>query len=325
MRAVALVAPGTVSVVDAAEPNVGPHEVLVRIRGVGLCGSDMAVYRGMRQPPGLPWILGHEGGGRVVAVGSEVTALEVGQNVVVEPDYCCLECKACRAGLTSACSDRIAVGLGVPGLLSEYVAVPAEFAWPVDSSISLADMVCVEPATVARAAIRRSGISSGQECLVIGAGSQGLLLCQALLARGVRVYVTDPHRGRLERACELGAEELTATVGGLRYAFEASGADAVLAAALPRLAAPATVVLIGLATTPLGISARDIAAGHLTLIGSMVYDHPGDFAATVEDVAAARSTPGAVVSERYGLTDAAAAFAATTRASGKVLIEFPDC
>ncbi|MFJ5306900.1 zinc-binding dehydrogenase [Streptomyces sp. NPDC088350] len=296
--------------------------MLIRMRGTGLCGSDLAVHAGRRQPPRLPWILGHEGTGRIVELGDAVSGLRAGQDVVVEPDYCCLSCEPCLAGRTSACGGRAAVGLTVPGLLSEYVVAPAAFVWPVAPRLPPEDLICVEPATVARAAMRRSGIAPGQSCLVTGAGSQGLLLCQALVEHGVTVFVQEPNEARLDRACSLGATVLPPDRDGLPYLFEASGAPGVAEEGLRRLAVQGTAVLIGMNTAPLGVSTRDLVARQITLIGSMIYDHPVDFAQTLRALES-RTTPrlGAVVSDGYALQDVQQAFAAASTAAGKVWVD----
>src|ERR1700678_3235308 len=142
---------------------------MVRVHGVGLCGSDLALISHERRSPGYPWVLGHEAFGEIAAAGSGVDASRVGQRVVIEPNYPCLRCPACRAGLTSMCPDRVIAGFTEPGLLAEYVAVPAELARPAPDSWTDADAACAEPLTVAQAAIRRSGSDSDGDSLVIGA------------------------------------------------------------------------------------------------------------------------------------------------------------
>nr|MDT0664359.1 alcohol dehydrogenase catalytic domain-containing protein [Micromonospora sp. DSM 115978] len=218
--------PRHVEVVDDwPEPQAGVGEVVVAMRALGLCGSDLSVYDGHLSLPSTPWVMGHEGGGEIVAVGDGVTDRQVGQRVVVEPNYCCLTCRACRAGLTSECPNRRIVGINVPGLFAERVAVPARFTWPVPASVPDEALACVEPFAVAQAGLRRAGIGlrgaaaavgssdvptgagAGAEvaCLVVGAGSQGLLMCQALLAVGVRPHVVEPHEGRRALAQQIGA------------------------------------------------------------------------------------------------------------------------
>ena len=172
MRAVVLEEfPGPLRVVDDwPEPQPGSGQVVVQVRGVGICGSDLALLGGHRPPPALPWVPGHESTGEIVGAGPGADAGRIGQRVIIEPNFPCLSCPACRAGRSSACPHRVAIGFNAPGVLAERIAVPAEFAWPVPEEWSDADAVCAEPFTVARAAIRRSGVRPGSRCLVIGAG-----------------------------------------------------------------------------------------------------------------------------------------------------------
>lgn len=321
MKAAVLTAPRHLSVVSVPDPECGPNDVVVGMRAVGLCGSDLAVYRGTRAVATMPWTMGHEGVGEIVAVGSAVIDRHVGQQVAVEPNYCCFSCPACVDGRTSACQNRLAVGMNHPGLLSEYAAVPAEFAWPVDDRVSLADLVCAEPMTVTYSALRRSGVRAGDDCLVIGAGSQGLFLCQALLALGAHPIVQEPHDGRRELAQALGATTVAADTCELPLLFETSGAPDVLATALRRLARHGTAVLVGLNSTPIGVSTADLVQRQLTLKGSLIYDHPTDFAATIAVLEAGRVRPSRILHRGFGFTDTAEAFAAAPSIPGKVWIE----
>lgn len=321
MNAVVLVAPGQVRQVRLPEPDFGPRDVLVQMRGLGLCGTDLAVYSGVRETPALPWVMGHEGVGEIVAVGSDVTERAVGDQVAIEPNYCCRNCRDCRAGFTSACRKRVAVGLDRPGLLAEFVAVPAAFTWPAPPTISLDDLVCVEPLTVARAAIRRSGADPTSRCLVVGAGSQGLLMIQALQAMGMTVFVQEPHQGRAQLAMALGAAPLS-EYGDADVLFETSGAPEGLLTGLEHLRPGGTAVLVGISGEPLGLPSAALVYRQLTLRGSLIYDHPVDFPDTIQSIATREVRPGAVLQARYQLGDAAEAFAAVAAVPGKVWISF---
>src|SRR5215207_6882247 len=135
MKAVTLVEPGRVEIVDDwPEPECGPNDVVVQIRGVGLCGSDLSVFDGKREVPGLPWVFGHEGGGDILQIGSEVTNREVGQRVVIEPNYADGTCVECRGGHTSACLNRVILAINTPGILAARAVAPAEYTWPVPES-----------------------------------------------------------------------------------------------------------------------------------------------------------------------------------------------
>ncbi|NIH78276.1 zinc-dependent alcohol dehydrogenase [Amycolatopsis viridis] len=320
MKAVVLAEPEVMRLVDLPEPEAGPGEVLVRMRGLGLCGSDLGVYRGARQVPRRPWLMGHEGVGEIVAVGPDVRDRVVGQQVAIEPNYCCGRCAACTSGFTSACTRRVIVGMNHPGLLAEYVTVPAEFAWPAAETVALEDLVCTEALTVARSAIRRAGVVPGQRALVVGAGSQGLLLCLALRALGAAVAVQEPHEGRAELAHAFGAE--TGDTSEFDLVFETSGVPRALRAGLARLRPGGTAVLVGIDPRPLALAGADLVYRQHTLKGSLIYDHPVDFETTVAALERDEVRPGKVLQARFPLDEAAQAFASVQSVAGKSWISF---
>ena len=303
---------------DWPEPRADSGQVVVRVRGVGVCGSDLALLSGHWRPPYRPWVPGHEAFGEIVAAGPGVGLERIGQRVAIEPNVPCLRCPPCRSGLTSACSDRRSLGFSAPGTLAEKIAVPAEFAWEVPGDWSDEDAVCTEPLTVALAAIRRSGVScsGGVRCLVVGVGSQGAMLCAGLVAYGLSPYVIEPHAGRRELAASLGARPAEANDGDFDVVFETSGTSAALADAVQRTAAGGTVVLIGLASEPAPLATEVVVRRQLRIQGSLTYDHPGDFA----DVIKRNLRPGRVLRACYPLAEAERAFRAAREVPGKTWI-----
>lgn len=319
MRAIVLTGPGQVELVDDwPEPRLGADEVLVGMRGVGLCGSDLGVYEGHRMTPQTPWVMGHEGGGEILAVGDDVTDRQVGQRVVIEPNYSCFECPSCRAGRTSACVRRGIVGMNIPGLLAERVAVPARFAWPVPEFVSDQTIACLEPLAVARAAIRRSGVGPDDDCLVVGAGSQGLFVCQALLAVGARPFVTEPIEGRLALAERIGAKPVDpADPGSFSFVFDTAGIPATWGVAVRAVAATGAIIMIGMGSEPVPLSTMDLARRQLMIRGSLIYDHPGDFADTIAAVTSGALSPAHVLLPGSAPVAAADAFAQARGVPGK--------
>jgi threonine dehydrogenase-like Zn-dependent dehydrogenase len=309
------------------EPSAGSGQVVVRVRGVGICGSDLALVSGRWRPPSVPWVPGHEAVGEIVAAGPGVPGSRVGERVVIEPNVPCFACPPCRAGLTSACTRRTSLGFSAPGLLADLVAVPAPFAWPVPPGWTDEDAVCLEPLTVAQAAIRRSAAlppaggppaaGPASRCLVIGAGSQGLLLCVALAAHGVAPSVIEPHPGRLALAASLGAIPVVPGAGEFDVIFETSGTAAALAEAVVRAAVGGTIVLIGLSDGDIPVDAETVVRRQLRIQGSLTYDHPADFAAAVAGPAL---HPGRVLQARYPLAKSAEAFRSAAHAPGKTWI-----
>ncbi|MGH3404369.1 MAG: zinc-dependent alcohol dehydrogenase [Streptosporangiaceae bacterium] len=319
MRAVVLGNnPWSLDVVDGwPEPRAGSGQVVVRVLGVGICGSDLELLSGQRRPPAAPWVPGHEAFGEVVATGAGVAPARVGERVVIEPNFPCRRCPACRSGLTSMCPDRIAVGFTSPGMLAEQVAVPAPYAWPVPGAWADTDAVCAEPLTVALAAIRRSGATPDSRCLVVGAGSQGALLTLALVARGITPLVLEPHEERRRRAVELGAREAGPDDRDCTVVYETSGTGAGLDEATRRAGRGATVMLIGMGRPLAEVNTGRVVRRQLTLRGSLIYDHPGDFAGTL---AAGVPSPGQVLRACYPLAEAEAAMREAREAPGKTWI-----
>jgi alcohol dehydrogenase/L-iditol 2-dehydrogenase len=227
--------------------------------------------------------MGHEGVGVISAVGPNVTDRQVGQRVVVEPNYPCFHCPACLRGETCGCQDKVMLGMNTPGLLTELVVIPARFAWPTPPGLTDRELVCLEPLTVATAALRRSGgVEPGQRCLVIGAGSTGLIFCATLLAHGVQPDVIEPHPGRAELAASLGARIFQDGVdSAYDRVFETSGSASAAEQALGLARDGGTVTLTGLGAESFTTTSAAIVRHRLTIVGSLIYDHPGDFAATL--------------------------------------------
>jgi threonine dehydrogenase-like Zn-dependent dehydrogenase len=326
VRAVILVSPATVAVVDDwPEPSCGPQEVIVAVHGVGLCGSDLAVVSGRRSVPALPWVLGHEAFGVILAVGGDVADRRPGQRVVVEPNYPCLVCGPCRSGATAGCEARRAVGISEHGLLAERVAVPARFTWPVPGSWDDADVVCVEPLTVAVGAVQASGLRNGDACLVVGAGAQGLLVCLAVLQAGGVPYVIEPHEGRRALALQVGAQSAETRKPGTTFpiVIETSGVPEAFEDAVDLVADGGCLVAVGLSSRPVRLSTFTLVQRRLTVRGCLIYDHPAGFAHTIAMLGSHDLRPGRVLRERYELAEAPEAFAQASRIPGKSWISLP--
>lgn len=326
MRAIVLTRAHRVELVDDwPEPDLGPDEVVVEMSGVGVCGSDLGVYRGERVPPRLPWVMGHEGGGEIVAVGSRISDRAPGQRVVIEPNYCCLHCRACSAGLTSSCPNRRIVGMESPGLLAERVAVPARFTWPVPDETSDATLACIEPFAVSRAAVRRSGVRAGDRCLVVGAGSQGLLVCQYLRALGVHPFVSEPNENRLAFAETLGAERARfIQAADYTFVFDTVGTGQSWRTSLDAAADAGFVMMIGMSPESVHLSTKELVRRQLKIKGTLIYDHPDDFRDSVAMVTAGEVRPDLVLCGPAEPQHAGRAFEQASSMGGKSWISLAE-
>lgn len=321
MRAIALLAPGELALIEQPEPECGPTDVVVAMRALGLCGSDLSVYTGATPIPRHPWVIGHEGGGEIIAVGEEVQDRRLGQVVVIEPNICCFKCGPCKAGQTSSCENRRALGMTEPGIGAERVAIPAEFCWPMDDGTVSTTLACFEPRVVAQAAVRRSGVQPDDRCLIVGTGSQGLMLCLQLLSIGVQPFVIEPHEGRLQLALQLGARSDQLALGNYPFVFETSGAQSAFRAALDATASGGQLVLIGQSHDAVEITTRELVQRQITIRSSLIYDHPQDFGGATSDSQAHVAQLATVMKKRYAPRDADLACREAHDVAGKAWID----
>jgi alcohol dehydrogenase/L-iditol 2-dehydrogenase len=317
MRAALLIEPGSVEVGDVPDPEPGPGEVRIRVGGVGLCGSDLAVFSGRWKAPTYPWIMGHEAFGNIESVGFGVTTERIGQTVVVEPNEPCFACSQCSRGWTSACPSRQSLGMNRQGALAEFLVVPSRFAWSVPL-LPAVDLVCVEPATVINAALRRLAAPPPESALVVGVGGQGLMMVLALLERGVAVYAHDVTPQRLAHVARLGALVMeSCDTRRFDLVVDTVGSPHSVEVALDCTEVGGTLLCLGLDSRPLGLTARTLVRKQLRLRGSLTYDHPIDFQATTALLAEGRLERGRVVSDAYLLDEAQMAFERSGSTSGK--------
>lgn len=270
MQTIVLSALRQLTLVERPQPQLRqPHEVLLRIAAVGVCGSDVHYFRTGRigsQVVQYPWAVGHECAATVVAVGGAVTHLQVGDRVAVDPAVSCGNCDQCRAGRPHTC--RKLVFMGCPGqldgCLSEYYVLPAECCFPVRASTSFATAALVEPLSVGLYAVRQSIPMPGATVGILGAGPIGLsVLAVAAHAGAATIYVSEPLAGRRALAAAHGATAafdptagdlvaaVTAAVPGLLdVVFECCGQQAALDQAVRLLKPGGKLMLVGIPEIP---------------------------------------------------------------------------
>jgi L-iditol 2-dehydrogenase len=328
MKAALLLAPKEIQIQEVPEPELGQMDVLIKPIRAGICGSDVSLYLGHRTAPVYPLLLGHEVIGRVIAIGNGVTKLAVGQRVIVEPNYPCGICGFCRAGRGNICPDKKSLGVTIPGSFAESFVAPAEFVWPVPDKVTDDDAVAIEPLAVSLHALWQSGSQLGDTVAVIGCGSTGLLLIQAAVAQGMRVFAHDKLESKIGMARKLGAQirpgadvaqlwrdEAVTTV------FECAGVSATVELALSAMPRGAQVVLLGLSSSQASFQPLRFVREGLRLSGSIIYDHPDDFARAIKLVEQKVLSPSRIISDRFAFNDISQALQiASTGQAGKVLL-----
>jgi 2-desacetyl-2-hydroxyethyl bacteriochlorophyllide A dehydrogenase len=212
MKAIRLEAPGRFA--PAELPGTlppGPGEALVRIRRVGICGTDLHAFRGRQPFFSYPRILGHELGVEVEAVGQGVAGLKQGDRCSVEPYLTCGTCVACRRGKTNCCTTLQVLGVHIDGGLRERLVLPA-VKLHKSEILSLDQLALVETLGIGAHAVDRAGPEPDETVLVVGAGPIGLSVIQFAKLAGARVLVLDVNPARLAFCRErLGVEEAIAT------------------------------------------------------------------------------------------------------------------
>lgn len=188
---------------------LGPHEVMIRNKACGVCGTDVHIYHGEEGSAKVtpPVVLGHEYAGIVTATGEAVVNVKVGDKVAVDPNMYCGKCLPCRMGKKQNCESLFALGVNVNGGFAQYSVCPDTQCFWVKDSVSFEEAAMAEPLACAVHGIDRAGIKPGQSVLIIGGGTIGLLMVQlARLSGASTVMVSEPIAMRRKIALEIGAD-----------------------------------------------------------------------------------------------------------------------
>jgi L-iditol 2-dehydrogenase len=256
---------GHVELREVDKPSAGPGEVLVRVAAAAVCGSDLLIEadRHVNEPP---MIMGHEFSGSVAELGPEVSGWEVGDRVVQETSaWICGECDRCKGGEHHLCARKKVFGIKTDGGFAEFVRVPAWVLHRVPDTVSIEEAAMTEPACVVLHAMLEKGrVDPGDEVLIMGAGTIGLLALQiAKMAGAKRIFVAELNEKKREMAKKLGgvvldavkmdaaAEVIRFTGGnGADVVVECTGAEPAIVSGLNAVRRLGRFVAIGLTGRP---------------------------------------------------------------------------
>lgn len=289
MRQAIMPRPLVIEFKEIAKPNkIGPKDVLLRIKKIGVCGSDIHVYHGKHPFTPYPVVQGHEYSGEVVEIGSDVTKVVVGDKATARPQRVCGVCGPCRRGDYNICDQLKVEGFQAPGTAQDYFVVPEDRLIKLPSAMSFEKGAMVEPAAVGAHSTNRAGDLTGKNVVVTGAGPIGNLVGQFAQARGAaKVLITDISDFRLDKAVQCGInhvanvkevtfEEAAKEVfgdEGFDIAFECAGLEITLDQLVQNINKGGNVVIVAVYGDRPKVDMAIVGDRELSLTGTLMYKH----------------------------------------------------
>lgn len=287
--------PGKIEYCEVAIPSVGENQIKVKIKRIGICGSDIHVYHGKHPYTSYPVVQGHEICGEVCEVGNKVIDFELGNLVTIQPQLVCGKCYPCNHGMYNACEELKVMGFQTTGMASEYFVVDSEKAIKLPSEMNVDHGAMIEPLAVAVHAVRRFGDVLGKKVLVLGGGPIGNLVAQTCMAMGAskvllseistkrqeiakkcRINTIDPNKEDLLIALKESFGEDRADV-----IFECVGINQTMKQAIDYARKGSDIIVVGVFADYGNINMGFVQDHELRLIGSAMY-RTEDFIKAIE-------------------------------------------
>ena len=310
---------------DVPCPQPGPDQALVKMGAAGICGSDMHYFRDGQigkfkiQEPLIP---GHEASGVIASLGANVTGLEEGQRVAINPSHPCGTCSRCREGRENLCDSMFFLGSAsifphAQGMFREYFLISAKQCIPVSNQVSLEELALSEPLSVGLHAVNRAGNLCGKKVLISGSGTIGcMVLLAAKLDGAEQVTMVDVLEGPLAIARKVGADQMLCVkpsaapspelLNEFDVAFEVSGAASALGNCIELVRRGGTIVQVGtLPVEGVHLFANQIMVKELDIRGSMRFGNV--FSRAVRLLESQRLNVQPILTSRFPIAEAAKA------------------
>lgn len=301
------------------KPSIGPDEILLKVKSVGICGTDLHIYHGgtdVKQGT----IIGHEFSGEVAVVGRNVENFKVGDRAVAEHVVTCKTCYYCVRGKPNLCVKAEILGIQRPGALAEFIAIPGDLVYKIPRTINFEEGALIEPLTIALFAASRAGFLLEKTVAVVGQGPIGILLDQVLATAGAHVIGIDvlPHRlafvqkkGWAGATLDARSKDFTKAFRalspmGVDAAFEAVGKDATANLCLEIARRDGDVHLLGVFEKPSTLDLMKLIKKELNVFGSWTCSF--SFPDAIDLVARKKIELTPLVTHRYRFDDAVRAF-----------------
>ena len=299
MRQAVMTQPGSIEFKEVEQPVAGPGEILLRVKKIGVCGSDIHVWHGQHPFTPYPVVQGHEFSAVVEAIGEGVTKVKPGMKATAAPQEVCGVCNPCKRGDYHICDELKVRGFQAPGCAQDLFVTTEERIVAFPDSLSFEQGALIEPISVAAHSTSRAPDLAGKNVVVFGAGTIGNLVAQAARCRGAsKVMITDLSEFRLKKALEAGADaacnvrtedfadKVKEIFGdeGFDIAFECAGVEASLDAAVQYIQKGGDIVVVGVYGDRPRVDMSVVGDRELSLIGTLMYQQ-NDYEQAVEWIA----------------------------------------
>ena len=338
MKQVRLVAPENVILEEVEKPAPKASEVLIQVKRIGVCGSDIHAYYDKHPYISCPIVQGHEFSGEIVEMGDAVSGLTVGDRVTVMPQLVCGECYPCTHGDYHICNTLKVIGCQADGAAREFIPVDQKLVLKLPQGLSLDHGAMVEPVAVGVHAVQRLGIVSGMKLLVFGAGPIGNLTAQVAKGLGAEsVMIVDISNFRLDVARQCGVDFVVNTSEDvleqrIDSAFGPDRADAILECvgvqdtitqAVENARKGTTIVVVGVFGKVPEVDLGLVQDRELSLVGTLMYQKR-DYERAIELVAGGKLCLDQMITQRFPFKDYLEAYEMIEASGGqymKVMIE----
>lgn len=325
--------PGKIEFRNIEQPKPASDEVLIQMKRIGVCGSDIHVYHGLHPYTSYPVVQGHEVAGVVAETGADVTGFSPGDKVVFMPQVTCGVCYPCRHGSYHICDNLKVMGFQTNGAAQEFFAVHVANVLKVPESISFDQAALIEPISVAVHCLSRAGSVEGQKVLVLGGGTIGNLVAQVAQASGAAaVILTDVSAYKLDKARECGIqnvvnsdkEDLAQAI--LKYfgpdkadlIMECVGVQPTITQAITNARKGSTIVVVGVFGKKPEVDLGLVQDRELSLIGTLMYQKK-DYERAIELVATGKLSLDPMVTQRFDFKQYPQAYEAIEGSGGNYL------
>ncbi len=337
MKALHYLGPKSLQLVELEVPEISSNEVLMKMKKVGICGTDLHIYQGGMNVP-TPLVMGHEFVGDIVKIGSNVKRIKVGDKAVAEHVVGCGQCNYCKQGMKNLCLTPTVIGVHKSGALAEYMVLPEDLVFSLPKELSYDDGVLIEPLSIAVYAVDKANVKADNTVAVLGQGPIGIFVDQVAKAYDAKVFGFDINNDRLGHALEAGylnaafntkdekfMDQFRETLNsdGADVVFEVVGRDETAQMSLDLARRGGKVVVLGVFEHDVPINMMQLVRKELQVFGS--WTCLNTFEETINLVKDKKINTNGLITHRYKFTDSLQAFEDASKTNQnriKSVIEF---